>query len=85
MLFVFRGLVGVANGGVTALAMIIVSDVVTLKERSKYQGILGSFIGLGRIAGLFIATTFTQQSTWGNTNRRGFFGSSVRLLLSSAP
>ena len=41
MLYFFRGLAGVANGGITSLSMMVVSDVVTLKERGKYQGILG--------------------------------------------
>ncbi|KAF1359336.1 MFS general substrate transporter [Lizonia empirigonia] len=48
MLYVFRGLAVVANGGVTSLTMIIVSDIVTLKERGKYQGILGSCVGAAR-------------------------------------
>lgn len=37
MLYIFRGLAGVANGGITSLSMMIVSDVVTLQERGKYQ------------------------------------------------
>ncbi|KAF3032079.1 hypothetical protein E8E12_001820 [Didymella heteroderae] len=73
MLFVFRGLTGVANGGITALTMMIVSDIVTLKERGKYQGILGSCVGAGSIAGPFIAAAFTQPGTWANTSWRGFF------------
>ncbi|KAF9697694.1 hypothetical protein EKO04_004337 [Ascochyta lentis] len=68
MLYVFRGLVGVANAGITSLSMIIVSDVITLKERGKYQGILGSCVGAGNMAGPFIAAAFVQQSTW-----RGLF------------
>lgn len=46
---VFRGLAGVANGGITSLVMMIVSDVVSLQERGKYQGFLGSFVGLGKL------------------------------------
>lgn len=38
MLYVFRGLAGIANGGIVSLSMMIVSDVVTLRERGKYQG-----------------------------------------------
>lgn len=68
MLYVFRGLAGVANGGITSLAMMIVSDIITLKERGKYQGILGSCVGLGNMAGPFIAAGFVQHSTW-----RGLF------------
>jgi MFS family permease len=68
MLYVFRGLAGVANGGITSLAMMIVSDIITLKERGKYQGILGACVGLGNMVGPFIAAAFVQHSTW-----RGLF------------
>lgn len=68
MFYVFRGMAGIAGGGVTSLTMIIVSDVVTLQERGKYQGILGGALGLGNVVGPFIAAAFTMRSTW-----RGFF------------
>lgn len=68
MFYVFRGLAGVAGGGVTSLTMIIVSDVVTLEQRGKYQGILGASLGLGNVVGPFIAAAFIMRSTW-----RGFF------------
>lgn len=48
--------------------MMIVSDIVTLKERGKYQGILGACVGLGNMVGPFIAAAFAQHSTW-----RGLF------------
>jgi MFS family permease len=35
-LYAFRGIAGVGSGGITALAMIIVSDIVTLEDRGKY-------------------------------------------------
>lgn len=68
MLYVFRGLAGVANGGITSLSMMIVSDIITLKERGRYQGILGACVGLGNMVGPFIAAGFVQHSTW-----RGLF------------
>lgn len=68
MFYVFRGLAGVAGGGVTSLTMIIVSDVVTLEKRGKYQGILGAALGIGNIIGPFMAAAFIMRSTW-----RGFF------------
>lgn len=73
MLLVFCGLAGVANGGITALCMMILSDIVTLKERGKWQGILCSCVGAGSMAGPFIAAAFTQPGTWGHTSWRGFF------------
>lgn len=68
MLYVFRGLSGVAGGGITSLTMIVVSDVVTLEERGKYQGILGAALGMGNVIGPFIAAGFIMHTTW-----RGFF------------
>ncbi|KAE8453378.1 hypothetical protein EG329_010239 [Mollisiaceae sp. DMI_Dod_QoI] len=63
-LYAFRGISGVGNGGITALAMMIVSDVVTLENRGKYQGILGSCVGLGNTIGPFLAAAFIETATW---------------------
>ncbi|KAL1796684.1 hypothetical protein ACET3X_005224 [Alternaria dauci] len=68
MLYVFRGLSGVANGGIASLSAMIVSDIVTLKERGKWQGMIGACVGLGNMSGPFIAAAFVQKSTW-----RAFF------------
>ncbi|KAL4992384.1 major facilitator superfamily domain-containing protein [Aspergillus falconensis] len=68
MFYVFRGLAGVAGGGISSLAMIIVSDVVTLEQRGKYQGILGASLGIANVVGPFIAAAFILKATW-----RGFF------------
>lgn len=68
MLYIFRGLAGVANGGITSLSMMIVSDIVTLQERGKYQGILGACVGLGNALGPLIASGFAIHTTW-----RGLF------------
>ncbi|KAE8335839.1 hypothetical protein BDV24DRAFT_179021 [Aspergillus arachidicola] len=68
MFYVFRGLAGVAGGGVTSLTMIIVSDIVTLEQRGKYQGILGASLGLGNVIGPFLAAAFIMKATW-----RAFF------------
>ncbi|KAJ5542955.1 hypothetical protein N7461_008958 [Penicillium sp. DV-2018c] len=68
MFYVFRGVAGIAGGGVTSLTMIIVSDIVTLEKRGKYQGILGAALGLGNIVGPFLGAAFVMRSTW-----RGFF------------
>ncbi|KAI2629624.1 major facilitator superfamily domain-containing protein [Hypoxylon sp. NC1633] len=68
MLYVLRALTGLSTGGITNLTMIIISDVITLAERGKYLGMIGSFLALGNIAGPFIAAGFAMGSTW-----RGFF------------
>ncbi|KAE8383334.1 hypothetical protein BDV26DRAFT_277281 [Aspergillus bertholletiae] len=48
--------------------MIIVSDIVTLEQRGKYQGILGASLGLGNVIGPFLAAAFIMRATW-----RAFF------------
>ncbi|KAK2729092.1 major facilitator superfamily transporter [Colletotrichum kahawae] len=68
MFYIFRGIAGIGGGGITNLAMIIVSDVVTLEQRGKYQGIIGSMVGLGNVLGPFLAAAFMERATW-----RAFF------------
>ncbi|CAD0094062.1 unnamed protein product [Aureobasidium vineae] len=79
VLYVFRGISGIANGGIVALVNMIMSDVVTLRQRGKYQGIIGSFIGFGNAAGPLIAAAFTQHSTW-----RGLFYLNAPLCVVAA-
>ncbi|USP77604.1 hypothetical protein yc1106_04878 [Curvularia clavata] len=68
MLYIFRGFAGVANGGIVSLSAMIVSDIVTLKERGKWQGIIGACVGIGNMSGPFVAAAFAQKDNW-----RGFF------------
>ncbi|KAJ5217234.1 MFS transporter [Penicillium chermesinum] len=68
MFYVFRGVAGIGSGGITNLAMIITSDIVSLEQRGKYQGIVGSMIGLGSVTGPFLASAFVERATW-----RAFF------------
>ncbi|KAI1778464.1 major facilitator superfamily domain-containing protein [Hypoxylon cercidicola] len=68
MLYVFRALAGLSGGGIANLTMIIVSDIVTLEERGKYQGIIGAIVGFGNVVGPFLAAGFSESLTW-----RGFF------------
>lgn len=64
VLYFFRAIAGVGSGGVSSLTMIIMSDIVPLQERGKYQGLLSANIGLGSIVGPFMAAGFVQNVTW---------------------
>ncbi|KAK1590261.1 major facilitator superfamily domain-containing protein [Colletotrichum navitas] len=68
MFYIFRGIAGIGGGGITNLAMIILSDIVTLEQRGNYQGITGSMVGLGSAIGPFLAAAFVEKTTW-----RAFF------------
>lgn len=63
-LYVFRGFAGIGNGGITGLTMMIVSDVVTLKDRGKYQGVLGACVGLGNALGPLLSGYLCSKYSW---------------------
>ncbi|KAF2815647.1 MFS general substrate transporter, partial [Mytilinidion resinicola] len=65
--YAFRGIAGIGQGGITALCMIIVSDVVTMQKRGRYQGILGICVGLGNSIGPLVAAQFTKHTSWRHT------------------
>lgn len=62
--FIFRACCGIANGGIQLLTNIIISDIVLLKKRGKYYGILSSSIGLANCTGPLILAGFIKGSTW---------------------
>lgn len=64
MLFVFRAIAGIGAGGVNSVAMIIVSDITTLENRGKYQGILGAVIALANGTGPFIGGVLVEKASW---------------------
>ena len=43
--------------------MVILSDIVSLKDRGKYQGILGASVGIGNAIGPFIMG-LSLKSSW---------------------
>ncbi|CAK7227798.1 hypothetical protein SCUCBS95973_006663 [Sporothrix curviconia] len=60
--YVCHALAGIGGGGITNLAMIIVSDVVTLEQRGRYQGIIGAMAGLGNVSGPYLAAAMIERA-----------------------
>lgn len=60
--YICRALAGIGGGGITNLSMIIVSDVVTLEQRGRYQGIIGAMVGLGNVGGPFLAAALIERA-----------------------
>jgi len=54
-LYICRALNGIGGGGISSLVAIIVGDLVSLKERGKYQGLISMAIGTGATTGPFVA------------------------------
>lgn len=59
-LYTARALSGVGGGGISSLVAIIVSDLVSLKERGKYQGMISLAIGAGATVGPFAAASLVR-------------------------
>ncbi|WP_326822403.1 MDR family MFS transporter [Streptosporangium sp. NBC_01756] len=63
-LSVFRGVQGLGGGGLMALAMAIIADVVPPRDRGRYQGLFGGVFGLASVAGPLVGGFFTDHATW---------------------
>ncbi|KAH7311338.1 major facilitator superfamily domain-containing protein [Stachybotrys elegans] len=61
-LYLSRALSGIGGGGISSLVSIIVSDLLSLKDRGKYQGMISLAIGAGGMTGPFIAASLTSYN-----------------------
>ncbi|MBF6618706.1 MAG: MFS transporter [Patulibacter sp.] len=59
-----RAVQGVGIGALTALVQVILSDLVSPRERGKYMGYLGAVFGLGTVAGPVIGGLVTDNLGW---------------------
>ncbi|OCF39388.1 hypothetical protein I317_06816 [Kwoniella heveanensis CBS 569] len=63
-LYVFRAISGLGGGGVNGIAMTVVSDVVSLKDRGKYQGLISAACSLGSAVGPFVGGGLATAGQW---------------------
>ncbi|MGF6835219.1 EmrB/QacA subfamily drug resistance transporter [Paenarthrobacter sp. TE4293] len=68
-LAIARGIQGLGAGGLLALALTIIGDIVALKDRAKYQGYFMSVFGISSVLGPVIGGAFA-----GSSNILGFDG-----------
>ena len=59
-----RGLQGVGGGGLMVLASAIIGDVVSPRERGRYQGLFGAVFGVSSIAGPLLGGLFVDHLSW---------------------
>ncbi|MFD4204412.1 MDR family MFS transporter [Micromonospora tulbaghiae] len=61
-LIVTRGVQGVGAGGLMTLAFTIISDVVSPRERGRYQGLFGAVFGVSSVAGPLVGGYFAENN-----------------------
>jgi MFS family permease len=60
-LIAFRAVQGLGAGGLIVLVQAVIGDVVSPRERGKYQGIFGGVFGMASVAGPLLGGFIVEQ------------------------
>jgi EmrB/QacA subfamily drug resistance transporter len=63
-LVVSRGLQGLGGGGLMALAQTIIADIVSPRERGRYQGYIGAVFAVSSVGGPVLGGFLTEHLDW---------------------
>lgn len=63
-LILFRAVQGLGGGGLIVLAMTIIGDIVSPRERGRYQGYFGAVFGVASVAGPLVGGYLVDGPGW---------------------
>ncbi|KAK4051903.1 hypothetical protein OIV83_002608 [Microbotryomycetes sp. JL201] len=63
-LIIFRGLQGAGGGGLLTLVLIVISDICSLRERGRYQGITEAVIAIANGVGPLLGGVLSEKVSW---------------------
>lgn len=63
-LIIFRGVQGLGGGGLFAVALSIVGDVIPPRDRGRYQGYFGGVFGIASVIGPLIGGLLVDEASW---------------------
>ena len=59
-----RAFQGIGAGGLQALSVLLIADIVSPRERGKYMGLVGAFMGVGMVGGPILGGFLTDTISW---------------------
>ncbi|MCL2850165.1 MAG: MFS transporter, partial [Micrococcales bacterium] len=65
-----RAVQGIGAGGLTALAVVLIADIISPRERGKYMGLTGGVMAVSMVGGPLIGGVLTDTVGW----RANFYG-----------
>jgi len=63
-LIFFRGLQGIGAGGLMTLVFAIIGDIVSPRQRGRYQGYFGAVFAISSVIGPLLGGLFTDHLSW---------------------
>ncbi|KAF8944779.1 hypothetical protein BGZ47_003705 [Haplosporangium gracile] len=64
MLIIGRAVQGLGGSGIIALSMILVADIVPLRERGTYQALIALIFAIAAVLGPLLGGAFSDKVTW---------------------
>ena len=63
-LIAFRAVQGLGAGGLIVLTQAVIGDIVSPRERGKYQGLFGAVFGVASVAGPLLGGVIVEAVSW---------------------
>ncbi len=63
-LIIFRAIQGLGGGGLMVTTQAVIGDIVSARDRGRYQGIFGAVFGIASVAGPLLGGYFTTHLSW---------------------
>ncbi|KAK9762568.1 hypothetical protein K7432_011573 [Basidiobolus ranarum] len=64
MLIAFRALAGLAAGAISSITQVLLADIIPLRDRGYYEGILTTAFAFSSIIGSLIGSALTEKVSW---------------------